>query len=128
MNVSESDPNPPLLAHERLDVWRVAVALDQAVVAIAAQAPRGLAWVTDQGSRAAGSAVLNLAEAMGREGADRARMLRIARGSALEVDAALTLLTHRKACGPAARSEARVLIGRLVAMLTRLAAVASGRP
>jgi hypothetical protein len=37
-----------------------------------------------------------LAEAVGRQGADRAQRHRIARGSALEADAALTLLGHRR--------------------------------
>jgi four helix bundle protein len=52
---------------------------------------------------------MNIAEACGREGADRARCLRIARGSALEVDAALTLLAHRGACPALARQDAREL-------------------
>ena len=71
------------------------------------------------------STVLNLAEALGREGADRARALRIARGSALELDAALTLLAHRGACAPAARAQARAWTVRVVAMLTRLRARAT---
>jgi four helix bundle protein len=71
--------------------------------------------------------VLNLAESTGREGADRARCLRISRGEALEVDAALTLLEHRGACPPSVRAEARALSVRLVAMLTRLIQRAAGR-
>jgi four helix bundle protein len=57
-------------------------ALDGAVVGIARRAGRGHGWLCDQATRAAASVVLNLAEAMGREGLDRARTLRIARGSA----------------------------------------------
>ena len=64
--------------------------------------------------------VLNLAEALGREGADRARMLRISKGSALELDAALTLLFHRGGCSAPARENARALTLRVVAMLTKL--------
>jgi four helix bundle protein len=71
--------------------------------------------------RASGSAVLNLTEGQGRTGADRARAMRIARGSALETDAALTLLANRGACSPEHRAKARALSVRLVAMLTRLA-------
>lgn len=114
------------LDHERLDAYSVAVALDAAIVTIARRAPRGHAWLGDQAQRASASVVLNLAEAMGREGADRARALRISRGSALELDAALTLLTQRGACSPAARSEARSLNLRIVAMLTRLRERATG--
>jgi four helix bundle protein len=53
------------------------------------------------------SAALNLAEAVGRQGADRAQRFRIARGSALEVDAALALLGHRRACPSELRCQAR---------------------
>ena len=115
-----------LLDHERLDAYCVAVQLDGLVVALVRRAPRGHAWLGDQAQRASASTVLNLAEALGREGADRARALRIARGSALEVDAALTLLTQRGACNPVGRSEARALTLRVVAMLTRLRDRAAG--
>jgi four helix bundle protein len=115
------------LDHERLDAYRVAVALDALVVHVARAAPRGHGWLADQAQRASGSAVLNLAEAVGREGADRARCLRISRGSALELDAALTLLEQRGACASAARVESRALCERLVAMLTRLVQRAAGR-
>ena len=114
------------LDHERLDAYRVAVALDGLVVSLVRRAPRGHAWLGDQAQRASASTVLNLAEALGREGADRARALRIARGSALEVDAALTLLTLRRGCDPTARSEARSLTLRVVAKLTRLRDRAAG--
>jgi len=118
----------PALDHERLDVYAAAVALDDVVVLIARAAPRGHGWLGDQAQRASASTVLNLAEALGRQGADRARTLRIARGSALELDAALTLLSHRGACGTQARTQARALTVRVVAMLTRLQATATRQP
>ena len=108
------------LQHERLDAYAVTVELDGAVVSIARKTGRGHAWLTDQAMRASASLVLNLAEALGREGADRARALRIARGSALELDAALTLMLHRGACREAERKAAKVLTVRVVAMLTAL--------
>ena len=108
------------LQHERLDAFRLAVELDGAVVAIAHRAGRGHAWIADQVMRASASVVLNLAEALGREGADRARALRIARGSALELDAALTLMLHRGACRETERKAAKTLTVRVVAMLTAL--------
>ncbi len=108
------------LQHERLDAYAVAVELDGAVVGISRKAGRGHAWIADQAMRASASVVLNLAEALGREGADRARALRIARGSALELDAALTLMLHRGACREAERSAAKGLTVRVVAMLTAL--------
>ena len=108
------------LDHERLDAYTAAVALDGAVVAIARKAGRGHGWLCDQVTRASASVVLNLAEALGREGLDRARALRIARGSALELDAALTLMLHRGACREAERKAAKGLTVRVVAMLTAL--------
>jgi four helix bundle protein len=112
------------LDHERLDVYRVALALDELVAGLARHGGRGHGWLLDQAQRAAGSAVLNLAEAVGRDGADRARCLKIARGSVLEVDAAVALLEHRGLCSPAIRARARHLIGRVAAMLTKLMASA----
>ena len=108
------------LQHERLDAYAVAVELDGAVVALVRKAGRGHAWLGDQVMRASASVVLNLAEALGREGTDRARALRIARGSALELDAALTLMLHRGACRGVERKAAKGLTVRVVAMLTAL--------
>ena len=108
------------LHHERLDAYAIAVELDGAVVAIVHKSGRGHAWIADQAMRASASVVLNLAEALGREGADRARALRIARGSALELDAALTLMLHRGACRVAERQAAKALTVRVVSMLTAL--------
>jgi four helix bundle protein len=108
------------LQHERLDAYAVAVELDGVVVGIAHQARRGHGWLSDQAMRASASVVLNLAEALGREGADRARALRIARGSALELDAALTLMLNRGACRMEARNAAKALTVRVVSMLTAL--------
>jgi len=118
--VSDSFDPSTRLDHERLDAYTVAVALDGAVVAIARKAGRGHGWLCDQAARASASVVLNLAEALGREGLDRARALRIARGSALELDAALTLMLHRGACRAAERNSAKTLTVRVVAMLTAL--------
>lgn len=97
--MSETHSSAPQLDHERLDAYTAAVALDALVVALTRSASRGHAWLADQAQRASASVVLNLAEALGREGADRARMLRIAKGSALELDAALTLLAQRGLVG-----------------------------
>jgi four helix bundle protein len=113
------------LQHERLDAYGIAVELDGAVVAIAHKAGRGHAWVADQAMRARVSVVLNLAEALGREGADRARALRIGRGSALEPDAALTLMLHRGACRAEERKAAKALTVRVVAKLTALRILAA---
>jgi four helix bundle protein len=111
-----------ILDHERLDAYRVAVELDDLVAAASRSSSRGAGWLWDQALRAAASVVLNIAEACGRDGADRARCLRIARGSALETDAALTLLAHRRALDGKHRAAARDLCARLAGMLCRLIA------
>ncbi|MCI0340602.1 MAG: four helix bundle protein [Planctomycetales bacterium] len=122
-----TDPCPAHgLPHERLDAWRVALELDREVVALLLGVPRGHAWLADQSARAAGSAVLNLAEAMGRRGADRARTLRIAAGSVLEVAAANELLGHRRAGAEPARARVRSLCGRLSALIAGLIRRAEG--
>jgi len=108
------------LQHERLDAFAVAVELDGAAVAIAHRSGRAHSWIADQAMRASASVVLNLADALGREGADRAWALRITRGSALELDAALTLMLHRGACREPDRKSAKGLTVRVVAMLTAL--------
>ena len=61
----------PVLDLERLDVYRAAVRLDELVVGVCQRAGRAHSWLRDQAERASGSVVLNFAEAMGREGADR---------------------------------------------------------
>ena len=106
--------------HEFLDVYRAALALDEVVVGIARSAPRGHAWIGDQAMRASGSTCLNLSEGVGRTGADRIRCWRIAYGSTLEVDTALTLLFQRGACGAEERARARELNVRVAKMLKRM--------
>lgn len=108
------------LDHERLDVYQVAVLLDDLITRMAKRSGRGHRCLWDQAERASASVALNIGEACGREGADRARCYRIARGSALETDVALTLLWHRGACLEADRTAARELSVRVVSMLKRL--------
>jgi four helix bundle protein len=119
--------SPELLAHERLDAFQVAMALDGLVADLTRRMPRGHAWLVDQLQRAAGSAVLNLVEANGRVGADRLQHLRIAKGSALEADAALGLLEHRRLIRPEERAKAHSMTVHLVKMLTGLGRVSSSR-
>ena len=127
MKVTESETASFPMPHERLDVWQVAVAFDREVVAAARSAPRGHAWLADQATRASGSAVLNLAEGLGREGADRVRVLRISRGSLLEADAAVALLAHRGACVAATRDGVHALASRFRALLRGLCRAAGDR-
>ena len=100
------------LSHESLDAYRVAV--DVARWVRRTRFPHGEAALKDQARRAADSVVLNLAEGAYREGKDRHRHYRIARGSAAEVCAVLDLLDFEE--GPQRQQQLR----RVVAMTCKL--------
>ena len=91
---------PPVLDHERLEVYWLALELRQAVLALL---PRRGA-LRDQIDRASASVVLNIAEGAGRMArADKRRFYEIARGSVTE-------------------TAARLLAARVAQMLSRLTA------
>lgn len=111
---------------ERLDVYRVAVEF-QAIAASICSA-RGLGALRDQLDRASVSTVLNVAEGSGRFApAEKAHFHLIARGSAMECLAILTLLDARSLLAHDVHRRARALLVRVVAMLTRLAASMQNR-
>ena len=66
------------------------------------------------------SIALNIAEACGRNGADRKQFFAIARGSALESAAALRILKSLGGISDSDYKHARSFCERLYAMLTRL--------
>ncbi|MSP63494.1 MAG: four helix bundle protein, partial [Myxococcales bacterium] len=75
----------PLLADQKLDVYRRAIEFLALASQIATSAPRGNSFLTEELKRAALSIPLNIAEGAGRFGApDGARFYSIARGSAME--------------------------------------------
>ena len=105
---------------ERLDAYRVAVEVQ--LLAASIGSGRRLGALRDQLDRASVSVVLNIAE--GSEGftpAEKAHFYLIARGSAMECLAALSLLRARSLATPAVYRRSRSLPKRIVAMLTRLA-------
>ena len=109
--------------YQRLDAYRVAL---QALVdgdRLARQLPSGYGKLADQLRRALLSAHLGVAEAASRTGADRRARFRCARGEASEAAAALEAVAALH-LAPAERVDPIiVLLGRLCAMLTRLAGV-----
>jgi four helix bundle protein len=116
----------PQFGHERLDAYVVARQALIAGEAIASSLPRGYSTLADQLRRALLSAVLGVAEAAARSGADRMARFRCARGEASEAAAALEVVMLL-GLAPAARVEpVRALLGRLYAMLTRLAKAGVG--
>lgn len=113
---------PPDIAPdcERLDVYRVAVEFQ--VLAASIGLGRRLGALRDQLDRASVSIVLNIAEGTGRfTPAEKAHFYLIARGSAMECVAAISLLHARLLVSPQVHGRSRALLTRIVAMLTRLA-------
>jgi four helix bundle protein len=102
-------------------VYRVAVEFQ--LLAASIGSGRRLGAVRDQLDRASVSIVLNVAEGSGRFApADKAHFYLIARGSAMECLAALSLLFARSLVSPDVRRRSRALLTRIIAMLTRLSA------
>jgi len=107
--------------HERLDVYRVALDLHEA---LAAALPRRCSReLRDQLVRASASVVLNIAEGAGRTSLpDKQRFYEIAKGSATECAAILDLIRLSAGGDAQTRARARRLAVRVVRMLTRLSA------
>ena len=112
--------NPePFLPCERLDVYRVALEFRQSLGLL--ETVRNISSQRDQLFRASDSVVLNIAEGAGRIArADKRRHYGYALGSAMECGAALALLYARGALRETAYLERRMMIIRIVQMLSRL--------
>ena len=111
----------PRFAHDRLDAYDIAKEALALGEAIAKTLPRGYGTLADQLRRALLSALLGVAEAASRSGADRLARFRCARGEASEAAAALDAIAT---LGLASRERVEpvvALLGRLYAMLTKLA-------
>lgn len=111
-----------MLSYERLDVYQCAIKFLALANDICNALPKGQGILCDQIRRASISIPLNIGEGAGkRTKPDCRKYFDIARGSAMECSAAvdvcrtLELLDERKAV------EAKELLHRIVAMLTKLA-------
>jgi four helix bundle protein len=107
--------------HNRLDAHAIAQQFAVASWSLASRFPRGAGPMADQLRRSSASAVLNIAEAANRVAAGEKRQrFSIARGEVGEAAAALEL-AGALGLAPAEEVEAaRVLAGRVGAMLTQL--------
>ena len=113
--------NRAMLDHEKLDVYQCALRFAALAFQILQNMPRGHAELSDQLRRATLSIPLNIAEGAGKPSdKDRSRFNAIARGSAMECGAILDLLQLQALAQPAAVSEAKSLLVRLVAMLSKM--------
>jgi len=106
------------LPHERLDAFQVALEFITFTVELPPLA--GGTDILDQLRKASTSIALNIAEGTGKQGRERARFYQIARGSALESAAALTVLCRQGHLSKELHLTGRRLCERLYAMLTRL--------
>jgi four helix bundle protein len=127
---SDAAPPQPQVDHahehvrfdfEKLDCYQLAQQFNGVARRLV---PRGHRELRDQLTRAALSIPLNIAESAGRTApADKAHFIAIARGSAMECAAIVDVLLASgiAAIGPC--REARVLLIRIVQMLSKLEAV-----
>jgi four helix bundle protein len=109
-----------MLDHEKLDVYQCALRFAALVFQILQKIPRGHSEFADQLRRATISIPLNIAEGAGKPTEDRSRFNAIARGSAMECGAILDVLHLQTLVEPQTFTEAKSLLVRLVAMLTKM--------
>ena len=110
--------------HERLDVYKTAIEF-VAWVGELLEGPLANCRLSAVGQldRASTSIPLDIAEGNGKRSArDRSRFLDISRGSAFESAACLDVLVARKAIGPDLTRRGKVLLHRIVSMLTKMTA------
>ena len=112
----------PVFDHERLDVYRVAIAFVAWTGELIERPLSGCRLnAVSQLDRASTSVPLNIAEGNGkRTPRDRSHYLDIARGSAFECAAALDVLVARKALRAEHAAAGKALLHREVGMLTKM--------
>jgi four helix bundle protein len=115
--------------HERLDVYKAAIAFLALVDEIIEHLPKGRGHLADQIERAATSILLNVAEGAGEFASnEKARIYRIARRSATECAAILDVCRTRRLVAAERLDVGRDLLVRIVAMLTRMILNATDTP
>jgi four helix bundle protein len=108
--------------YQRLDVYVVARTALRHGEALCRQLPQGYGKLKDQLRRALLSCYLGIAEAASRSGRDRAARFRCAGGEAAEAAAAVEAVELLQLAPLQRTVELTALLGRLCAMLNRLAA------
>ena len=110
-----------MLDYEKLHVYQCALRYAAPVFQISQSIPRGHSELSDQLKRATISIPLNIAEGAGKPtGKDRSRFHAIARGSAMECGAILDVMRLQALGEPETLLEAKALLVRLVAMLSKM--------
>jgi four helix bundle protein len=114
----ETPAQPPLLDHERLDVFQVALELAAVIPSLTKSARPAL---RDQLERASSSIALTLAEGNARRTRrDRHHFFSMAQGSAMECAAAIDILRVTGHLAPADATRAKHKLTRIVQMLAGL--------
>jgi four helix bundle protein len=108
--------------HEKLHVYQASLQLVELVATIIRAATDIERIIKDQILRSSTSVLLNIAEGAGKRSyADKRRFYEISRGSATETAAALDILRVWGHASEQHVSEGKILLRRIVAMLTKLA-------
>jgi four helix bundle protein len=112
------------LNHQRLDVYTVSISLVQECYKLTQQFPADERFaLCSQIRRAAVSVHLNIAEGCSRKSeAERKRFFEIARGSLIEIDAALDVAESLHYCQKAGLEELGTLLVRCFSLLSKLLA------
>jgi four helix bundle protein len=111
-----------VMDHQRLDAYRLSLEFLAFAHAHIQRLPTGHAAIADQLLRAATSIPLNIAEGAGEfSSRDKARFYRMARRSATECAAILDVLVHLSLFAPESVQPGMERLGRIVAMLVRIA-------
>ena len=109
------------LDHQKLEVYRRALALLQTCDEIGRQLPKGRAELKRQLEDAAGSVVANIAEGAGEfSGREKARFYRMSRRSAVEIAAWVEVTGLRREAPQPLVDRALSEVESVVAMLVRL--------
>ena len=112
--------------HEKLHVYQTAKEFLLITETIIKQFPKGRAYLIDQFQRAASSISLNIAEGSGEfSPSEKIRFYRMARRSATECAGILDICIDLKLIDENISSEARKVLLRIVAMLTKMTRVPS---
>ena len=107
--------------HEKLEVYKVSIEFVAWVAGLIAELKGDHRNARDQLIRSSQSIPLNIAEGNGKRSfADRRRYFEIARGSAVESAATLDVLVCTKAFEKAHIESGKVLLVRIVSMLSRM--------
>ncbi len=107
--------------HEKLDVYKAAIAIVVLIEEVVNQFPRGRAYLADQLQRAGTSIPLNIAEEAGEYSeSEKVRFYRMARRSATECASIFDIGQKLELINEKQFQASRDILLRIVAMLTKM--------